>query len=180
MTHIRGVLEFILERHKPYGAVVHDRYSNCIMGNGAAAQLLAAIVDPSLLAEHVNFLRVAFHPLGARRWIVNWDEVSRSLLSRAERELGPIKDDVTATTLLEELRGYAKVPGSQRSVARPVASDLLLPIHIRTNDWELRLFSTLMTLGTAQDVTLQELRIETFFPADDESERTWRTIAPTA
>jgi transcriptional regulator with XRE-family HTH domain len=177
MAHIRGVLEFILERHKPYGAIVHDRYSNCIMGNGAAAHLVAAIVDPSLLAENVNYLRVAFHPLGARRWIVNWDEVSGRLLARAERELGAITDDVTATTLLEELRGYAGVSARQRPVARTGPTDLLLPIHIRTDEWELRIFSTLMTLGTAQDVTLQELRIETFFPADDESERTWRTIA---
>ena len=54
MAHIRSVLAFILESHKPYGAVVHDRYSNCIMGNGAAAHLLAAIVDQSLLVENVN------------------------------------------------------------------------------------------------------------------------------
>ena len=176
MAQIRGVLEFILERHKPYGAVVHDRYSNCIMGNGAAAHLVTAIVDPSLLAGNVNYLRVAFHPLGARRSIVNWDEVSRSLLARAERDLGSATDDATAMALLDELRGYAGVSGG-RPVSRPGPSDLLLPIHIRTDAWELRLFSTLMTLGTAQDVTLQELRIETFFPADDESERTWRTIA---
>jgi transcriptional regulator with XRE-family HTH domain len=179
MAHIRGVLEFILERHKPYGAVVHDRYSNCIMGNGAAAHLVAAIVDPSLLAGDVNYLRIAFHPLGARRCIVNWDEVSRSLLARAERELGSIKDDEVAVRLLEELRGHAGGAGKPAQIARAGPADLLVPIHIETADWELRLFSTLMTLGTAQDVTLQELRIETFFPADDESERTWRTITGT-
>jgi hypothetical protein len=54
-----------------------------------------------------------------------------------------------------------------------VAADLLLPIHVKTDAFELRLFSTIMTLGTPQDVTLQELRIETFFPADAESEATW-------
>ena len=179
MAHIRGVLEFILERHRPYGAVVHDRYSNCIMGNGAAAQLVNAIVDPSLLVENVNYLRVAFHPLGARRWIVNWDEVSRHLLARAERELGAIKDDDVAAQLLEEMRGYAgrsREPREPRA-ARSGGADLLLPIHVRKDDLELRLFSTLMTLGTPQDVTLQELRIETFFPADDESEQTWRRVA---
>ena len=128
----------------------------------------------------MNYLRVAFQPLGARRWIVNWDDVSRNLLTRAERELGSIKDDDTASTLLEELRGYAGQSEGLRSAARLGPSDLLLPIHIKKDDWELRLFSTLMTLGTPQDVTLQELRIETFFPAGDESERTWRTIAMTA
>ena len=75
------------------------------------------------------------------------------------------------------LRGYAGPSARQRSSAGVAAGDLLLPIHIRRGDLELRMFSTIMTLGTPQDVTLQELRIETFFPADDASERAWRTIA---
>jgi transcriptional regulator with XRE-family HTH domain len=180
MAHVRGVLEFILERHRPYGAVVHDRYSNCIMGNGAAAHLVAVIVDPSLLTENVNYLRVAFHPLGARRWIVNWEDVSRLLLARAERELGSIKDDAAAADLLTELREYAGPAAQQRIGTRAHAADLLLPIHIKKDDLELRLFSTLMTLGTPQDVTLQELRIETFFPADEASEQMWRKVVTTS
>jgi len=177
MAHIRGVLEFILERHQPYGAVVHDRYSNCIMGNGAAARLVAALVDPSLLTETVNYLRITFHPLGARRWIVNWDDVSRHLLGRAERELGTLRGDPIAISLLNELRGYAGPSAPRRSAVAPDLAELLLPIHIKKHDLELRLFSTLMTLGTPQDVTLQELHIETFFPADDESERMWKRVA---
>jgi hypothetical protein len=175
MTHIRGVLEFILERHKPYGAVVLDRYSNCLMGNTPASQLIAAVVDPSLAGEHMNLLRVTFHPLGARRWIVNWDEVSHHLLGRAERELGSITDDPKAAALQEELHGYAG-SATTRHPARPGVADLLLPIHIKKGDLELRLFSAVMTLGTPQDVTLQELRIETFFPADVDSERVWRSV----
>lgn len=175
MAHIRGVLRFILDRHKPYAAVVLDRYSTCLMGNAPSAQLLDAIADPSLIAAHSNLLRLVFHPLGARRYIVNWDEVAHHLLARAERELGYAADDRTAATLLAELRGYA---GS--STARPSTSvsagDLLLPVHVRKEELELRLFSTIMTLGTPQDVTLQELRIETMFPADEASERTWRTL----
>jgi transcriptional regulator with XRE-family HTH domain len=176
MTHIRGVLEFILERHKPYGAVVLDHYSNCLMANAPAAQLIASILDPSLLGENLNFLRVTFHPLGTRRWIANWDEVSRHLLGRAERELGAVKDDPAATALLDELRGYAGGPAAARVMSPPRVADLLLPVHIKKGDLDLRLFSTLMTLGTPQDVTLQELRIETFFPADEASERAWRTL----
>ena len=177
MNHIRGVLQFILDRHKPYAALVLDRYSNCVMGNGVSDRLMASVVDSSLLAEHMNSLRLVFHPLGARRFIVNWDEVSRHLLSRAERELGHTKEDKMAAELLAELRGYAGPSARQRSSAGVAAGDLLLPIHIRRGDLELRMFSTIMTLGTPQDVTLQELRIETFFPADDASERAWRTIA---
>jgi len=173
MGHMRGVLQYILDRHKPYAAIVLDRYSNCMMGNGESERLVAALVDPSLLTEHMNHLRLLFHPLGVRRWVVNWDEVSRTMLGRAERELGHYADDEAAVALLAELRGYAGPSQQQRSSPFAGAADLLLPLHIRKGDLELRLFSTIMTLGTPHDVTLQELRLETFFPADAESERSW-------
>jgi transcriptional regulator with XRE-family HTH domain len=178
MGHVRGVLQFILDRHQPYAAVVLDRYSNCLMGNGASERLLRAVVaDPSLVTEHANFLRVAFHPLGIRRHVVNWHEVSRHLLERAERELGHSSDDEAAVALLAELRGYAGSPVRDQPARTIRAADLLLPIHLKTDVLELRIFSTIMTLGTPRDVTLQELRVETFFPADEESERTWRTLS---
>jgi transcriptional regulator with XRE-family HTH domain len=170
MRHIRGVLQFILDRHLPYPAMVLDRYATCVMGNGGSERLLAMLVEPELRPEHANHLRIVFHPRGARRFIVNWDEVARHLLGRAERELGALGEDAAARALLEELRGYA---GPLPRAAAPLAGDVLLPIHIRRDDVELRLFSTLMTLGTPRDVTLQELRIETFFPADAGSERVW-------
>jgi|SRR5262245_26429536 len=174
MRHVRGVLQFILDRHMPYAAVVLDRYSNCLMGNRASGPFLAAVVDGSLLTEPANFLRLAFHPLGARRHIVNWDEVARHLLNRAQRELGSAGDDEIAVALLNELRGYTGDAVEHRPSASFTAGDLLLPIHIRTNEIELRVFSTIMTLGTPKDVTLQELRVETFFPADEASEKAWR------
>ena len=177
MAHVRGVLQFILDRHEPYGAVVLDRYSTALMGNNASAQLLAAVVDPSLLSEKPNLLRLVFHPLGVRRWIVNWVEVARHLLGRAERELSAVTGDEQAATLLAELRGYAGSSWPQRATAPIAAGDLLLPIHIRKESLELRLFSTIMTLGTPTDVTLQELRVESFFPADETSEQVWRQVA---
>ena len=175
MSHIRGVLQFILDRHQPYAAVVLDRYSNCLMGNGASDRLIGALVDPSLLTERANYLRVTFHPLGARRHIVNWDDVAHHLLARAERELGQAENDQTAVALLSEIRGYG-APAPHRSVTHVTAADLLLPVHVQVNGVELRMFSTIMTLGTPKDVTLQELRIETFFPADAKSEALWNEV----
>ena len=175
MSHIRGVLQFILDRHQPYAAVVLDRYSTCLMGNGVSERLLGALVDPSLLTPHANYLRLTFHPLGARRHIKNWIEVARHLIARAERELGHAEHDETAGALLAEIRGYT-TPDPQRSATHVTAADLLLPIQIQLNDVELRMFSTIMTLGTPRDVTLQELRIETFFPADARSEAAWTQL----
>jgi transcriptional regulator with XRE-family HTH domain len=188
MRHVRGVLEFILQRHEPYGAMVLDTYSNLLMANRPAATLMSGLVDPSLMAsgqqpaEPPNVLRLVFHPLGSQRFIVNRHEVLPQLLARAEREMGELSGDEAAAALLAELRGYvalAVAGADTRPAPRPLsAADLLLPVHFRINGIDLRLFSTIMTLGTPQDVTLQELRIETFFPADAESEAALKQLAP--
>lgn len=197
MAHVRTVLGFLLERHEPYAAVVLDRYSNTVLGNAASRCLIGALVDPSLLVEPVNYLRIAFHPLGARRWIENWDEVSRHLLARATRELGALTGDASAAALLAELRAYAgptraasgesapaeaahaeaaRADAAHADAAHPEIAELLLPLHVRLGQQRFSLFSTIMTLGTPMDLTLQELRLETFFPADPESERAWQAL----
>jgi transcriptional regulator with XRE-family HTH domain len=172
MAHMRGMLQFILDRHLPYAAIAVDRHSNLLLGNRAAGQFLPTLVSPELSARNNNILRGTFHPEGSRRWIVNWPEVEWHLLSRAERELSS-PDDPVGAALLAELRGYASASTVVDSHTAPPPGDLLLPIHIRIGNLDLRLFSGIMTLGTPQDVTLQELQIETFFPADQESERCW-------
>jgi transcriptional regulator with XRE-family HTH domain len=173
MAHLRGMLQFILDRHLPYAAVVLDRHSTCLLGNRAAGQFLPTLISPALITTHNNLLRAVFHPEGVRRWIVNWPEVESHLLSRAERELSSTEDPAGAA-LIAEIRSYASASTVADSRAAPCAGDLLLPIHIRMGNLDLRLFSTIMTLGTPHDVTLQELRIETFFPADQNSERCWQ------
>jgi len=172
MAHMRGMLQFILDRHLPYAALAVDRHSNCLISNRAANQFFPTLISPALRASQNNLLRSTFHPEGSRRWIVNWPEVEYHLLSRAERELSSAEDPVGAR-LLAEIRSYASAPTVADLHPVPRPGDLLLPIHIRLGDLDLRLFSTIMTLGTPQDVTLQELRIETFFPADQDSERCW-------
>ena len=107
---------------------------------------------------------------------MNWPEVGGHLLDRAERELGLDPSDAAGALLLEELRGYAGIPRPADRVPHVRPSDLLLPVQIRRDELELRLFTTIMTLGTPHDVTLQELRIEALFPADENSERQWRLL----
>jgi len=175
MSKVRSVLQFILDRHTPYAAVVLDRHSNCLMGNRSAGQLMARLVEPHLLPQGANMLRAVFHPDGMRRWIVNWAEAGGHLLDRADRELSHGADPIGAA-LLREVRGYGGVPQPADRVAHVRPGDLLLPVHIRRDNLELRLFSTIMTLGTPHDVTLQELRVETFFPADAASEQAWQSL----
>jgi transcriptional regulator with XRE-family HTH domain len=176
MSKVRSVLQFILDRHSPYAAVVLDRFSNSLMGNQAAGVVMQRLVEPHLLSGGVNMLRAVFHPEGMRRWIVNWPEVGGHLLDRAVRELTHPTADPRGAMLLDEIREYGDVPARAERVPQIGPGDLLLPIHIRRDDVELRLLSTIMTLGTPHDVTLQELRIETFFPADDASERRWTEL----
>src|SRR5215831_13031867 len=175
MAHIRGMLQFILDRHLPYAAVALDRHWNLLLENRAAGQFLSALISPelSLSPNKLNVLRATFHPEGSRRWIVNWPEVERHLLIRAELDLGSAEDAVGAA-LLAEIRSYASSSAVADSHTALRPGDLLLPIHIRTADFDLRLFSTIMTLCRPHDVTLQELRVETWFPADQDSERCWR------
>jgi transcriptional regulator with XRE-family HTH domain len=173
MAHMRGMLQFILDRHLPYAAIVVDRHANCLLSNQAAGRFLPALISPELSARSNNVLRGTFHPEGSRRWIVNWPEVERHLLSHAELDLGSAEDPV-GNALLAEIRSYVSATAAADSHQAPRPGDLLLPIHIRMGDLDLRLFSSIMTFGTPQDVTLQELRIETFFPADQESERCWQ------
>jgi transcriptional regulator with XRE-family HTH domain len=173
MAHMRGMLQFILDRHLPYAAVVMDRHYNCLLSNRGASRFFPTLISPALSALPNNILRCTFHPEGSRRWIVNWPEVERHLLSRAELELGSAEDSL-GSALLAEIRSYTITTSRDDSHSAPHLGDLLLPIHIRTEDLDLRLFSTVMTLCTPHDITLQELRIETFFPADQESERCWQ------
>lgn len=172
MVHLRGMLQFILDRHLPYAAIVVDRHWNCLLRNRAASHFFAELTSPALIAPPFNILRATFHPEGTHQWIVNWPEVERHLSSRAELRLGSAEDPAGAA-LLAEIKTYTSASNGLSSYAAPSSGDILLPLHIRKGDLDLRLFSTIMTFCTPHDVTLQELRIETFFPADHHSERCW-------
>jgi transcriptional regulator with XRE-family HTH domain len=173
MAHMHGMVQFVLDRHLPYAAVALDRHWNVLLRNEAARQFFSALTSPALSAGGQNILRDTFHPKGTRRWIVNWPEVESHLLRSIELQLGSV-DDPAGAELLAEMKSYTRESTAAYPRPAPRPGDLLLPIHIRKGELDLRLFSAMMTLCRTQDVTLQELRVETFFPADQESERCWR------
>ena len=164
MSAVRDALELVLRAH-PYPALIVDRYWNLVQANDAIGILLEGI-DPALLVPPVNAVRLALHPDGLRRRALNFEEYAEHLLQRL-RHLVDATNDAKVTALLDEMRGYVG-DDIGRSDSEP---GVLIPVVLDTPDGELRLFSTLSTFGTPLDVTLEELTIEAFYPADADSRR---------
>lgn len=166
MAPVRDALDRLLRGHEPFPAVVVDRRWDLVTANGPALAILSDGVAPELLDPPVNTLRVSLHPGGLAPRIVNLPEYGAHLLHRLHRQ-AIAAGDPDLHALHAELRGY---PGVTEEPA-PSASDptalLFVPLVLRTRDGaELTFFSTLTTFGTALDVTMAELAIEAFYPAD--------------
>jgi len=176
LRHVRSVLQFILDRHAPNSALVFDRNWEIVMANSVHNSLVELLTDGRELGSGIrdNLLRLTFHPRGLRPHIVNWEIVGPTLLKRVEREVMDAPSATGLAALLDEVASYGPMP--RRRDPAGIPPDLLLPVHIRKGPLDVRLFSVLSTIGTAVDLTLQELRIESFFPADAESERVLATV----
>jgi transcriptional regulator with XRE-family HTH domain len=174
---VRQVLDLILKQHEPFSAVAVDRLWNVVMSNTPHRRILSMLLDVELdhIDQPMNLLKLIFDPDGLRPFLVNWPEVTRVMLSRLHREVASTRDG-KAAALLEELLRYPDVPSRWQEPCLSGPSELLLPVHLKKGPIELRLFSTITTLGTPQDVLLQELRIEAFYPADSASEKTLREM----
>jgi transcriptional regulator with XRE-family HTH domain len=165
MAPVREALDKILAGHAPFPAVVVDRRWDLVALNEPATRILADGVAPELLAPPANALRISLHPDGLAPRIENLAEYSAHLLERLQRQ-ARAAGDAELERLHEELRGY---PGVE--VSGPEATDaaalLFVPLVLRAADGpSLRFFSTIATFGTALDITVAELAIESFFPAD--------------
>ena len=160
---VRDALRQMLRGHEPYPAVVVDRHWNLVEANASLAILIAGI-DPALLAPPVNVYRASLHPAGMARSIVNLGEWRGHLLARLRRQVDA-SGDVTLARLLEEVRGYPcdqPVP----EVEMPGPGQFVVPLRLRSPDGEHAFFSTVSTFGTPLDITVSELVIEAFYPAD--------------
>lgn len=179
---IVAALDFLLERTEPYAAVVVDVAWTMLRSNGAAQRMTELFVDDvaGVCEGHPpNLLRLLMHPRGVRDACENWDQVAREMIDRLRREIS-VTADFRLIQLLEEVLSYPGVPKSLRTSEMLRDPSLLIPLRLRRGETSLNLFTTITTLGTAQDVTLQELRIESFLPADEPTDRTLRDLAATA
>ncbi|HEY2224432.1 helix-turn-helix transcriptional regulator [Actinomycetospora sp.] len=157
---VREVLGHLLAGHEPFPALVLDRCGDVVMTNRAVAPLLAGL-DPAWATPPVNVYRLSLHPDGLAPRIRNLEQWSGHLLHRLER-LTDLTGDPRLAALLTEVRGYAPA-----GTAAPQRSEhVVLPLHLAHPDGELNLYSTITHFGAAWDVTLDELSVETFVPAD--------------
>ncbi|WP_018222045.1 helix-turn-helix domain-containing protein [Salinispora pacifica] len=170
MTVIRAAIRQVLDGHEPYPAVVVDRGWNLVAANESLS-VLTDLVAPELLMPPANVLRASLHPAGLAPHIVNLGEWRWHLLHRLGRQV-EFSGDPDLADLEEELRGY---PGGAAHAVGPMTNDIVVPVRLRRDGRVLNLFTTVATFGTPLDVTLSELSIESFYPADEETARELRS-----
>jgi transcriptional regulator with XRE-family HTH domain len=158
----RRAIELVIEGHKPYPAFAVDRHWNVVASNGALQEVYEG-VSPELLARPVNAMRLSLHPEGVAPRIANLAEWRAHLLHRLRQQVD-LTADPKLVELQRELLSYPAPPpdGSGRQ-------DVIVPFKVHTSAGLLSFFSTTMVFGTPIDITLSELALESFFPADRET-----------
>ncbi|SEF03967.1 transcriptional regulator, XRE family [Burkholderia sp. WP9] len=164
----REAVELVLKGHEPYPALAIDRHWTIVAANGALAPLLNG-ASPELLKPPVNALRLSLHPEGIAASIVNWHAWREHILARLQRQIDVSGDD-TLSALRDELAAYPAPPGADATEHDNTAvNQIAVPLRLRTPIGVLSFFSTTTVFGTPVDVTLSELAIEAFFPADPQT-----------
>lgn len=171
-----AALRQILAGHEPSPALVIDRHWNLVLANRAAERLLAT-VDPELLAAPANLLRLSLHPRGLAPSIVNLGEWRHHLLRRLRR-LAAHDNDPVMRELLADLSAWPPLPGEQTPVEfESSAPDVAVLFRFRSPLGELRLIGTLTMFGSPLDVSLSELALEAFYPADAQTAELLRALS---
>jgi transcriptional regulator with XRE-family HTH domain len=161
MEGARAVVRRVLAAHEPFPALAFDRHWTMLDANRAVAPLLDG-VSPALLRPPVNLMRLALHPEGIAPRVANLAEWRAHILERLRRQAEQTADTVLVA-LLSELRGY---PGGAPLRVDHAAGSVAVPLRLRIGGAELAFLSTTTVFGTPVDVTLSELAIEAFLPAD--------------
>jgi transcriptional regulator with XRE-family HTH domain len=171
----REAIERLLAGHEPYPAVVLDRWGDVVLSNRAVGPLLEG-VDPELLAPPVNTYRLSLHPKGMITRIRNRGEWTAHLGHRLTR-LARLTGDARLAELLDEIRSYPGVAEVLDDYHEPATNELLLTLQLDHPAGELRLISTVTSFGSPHDVTLSELTVESFFPADDATRQRLQNVS---
>jgi transcriptional regulator with XRE-family HTH domain len=173
----RRAVERILAGHMPYPAIAIDRHWNLLQANDAA-QAFMNVDDPALLTPPVNVLRLSLHPEGLAGRIVNYSEWRSLVLKRITAD-AQHSGDAELMALVRELGAYPAPPGAR--IERPPLSDPLggiaVPLRLASEAGDLSFISATTVFGTPSDISLAELAIESFFPADAATAKAMRALA---
>jgi len=177
MAQVRRALQFTLRQQEPYPALVVDGRWNILMSNEGATRLMGLFLDPAEGATlgPPNALRLFYHPRGMRPFIVNWQATAGALIQWLHRDT--LRGRPETARLLDELLSYPDVPKAWRTLDLDAPAAPFLAVELAKDDLHLTFFSTLTSLGVPYDITLDELRVECFFPADEGSEALMRRLA---
>ncbi len=173
---IASAIAAMLEGHEPNMAIVLDRRWTVVASNAAVSRFMAWAFPepPAWLAPSPNLMRLMFHPDGLRTRMRSWESTAAALLRRLERDVALQPADPELARLLGEIRAYPGVDRLEASPGPAGADDLLLTTTYVVDGVAISLFTTIAIIGDAHDLTLSELRIETFWPADPDSARRWQ------
>lgn len=173
MYAVNQALEMSLAHHEPYPAIVADRNWNLVMENEASQRFLGLIGKPDEVWQRVdpsgnkNVYRLTFHPLGLQPLISNWSEMAKQLLLRLQRDVAADPNNEFLSALLNEVVENSGLKDVYGEIDGGTAIAPVIPMEMTTAGMTLKTFSMISSFGTAQDVTASELKVETFFPADD-------------
>jgi transcriptional regulator with XRE-family HTH domain len=176
LAPVRDALDYMLKQQEPFPAVVVDRRWNLLQANKGAVALVEFLVGPVEPGANINLADALVAPDVLRPHLTNWAEVVRYFVRSVEADAA-VDGTVQTAALLRRLQGYEGVRAAMAQTTPPAVDGPVLPMLFEKDGVPLRLFTTIATLGTPQDVTVQELRIESFFPMDKATRRTFRRWA---
>jgi transcriptional regulator with XRE-family HTH domain len=182
LAHVRKAIDHVLKQQEPYGAVVVDGYWEILRMNDGAMRLFKHFPPNSEegMAASRNIVLATFHPGALRPYIVNWAEVAATLVARLHREVAARPGDENLARLLARVLAQPDVPTEWRVPAVGRAAPPILSVHLRAPTLEVKLFTMLTSIGTPLDVTAEEIHIESYFPADEQSEAALKTVVTTS
>jgi transcriptional regulator with XRE-family HTH domain len=185
LAAVRDALNLLLERHEPNPALLVDRQTNFLSANRAARHVFGQYGDLESILRRCcgngapNLLRLSFHPDGLRPHILNWTEVAPIMLMRARQE-AVASGNEALLKLLDEVMAYPGVADACHKTERSPKAQPTLTLDLEWGERRLRLFSMFSSFGWPQDLLTDELRIESFFPADAESAKLLSALAARA
>ena len=174
LAQVRRAIDAILAHQEPFPAFVVNRRWDVLQANGAAARIARFL---GVVSAHSNMIRQLFDPADLRAHVANWEELAGGLIRHLHDDVAQVPSDTEARALLDEALRYPGVPAAWRTRELGAVPSLMLTTQFRKGDRTLVFFSTITKFDMARDVTLDELRIECTFPADDATAALCRELA---